>query len=109
MKTLKELVRDVQTAQNASNLTAVMRAAHEAGADLLALGIGTRAVNHHPVMRAWVSKIADLSGNYDGAYPSDELRLILEAPDSDADVRKSTAAALDVARDPHANGSHSIP
>ena len=82
MKTIKELARDVETAQNACNLSGILASAAEAIKDLRAAlpGLSTSALNLHPIMRAWSSKIADLTGNYDGSYPAEELRLILAAP-----------------------------
>lgn len=96
MKTIKELAREVAEIQNASNLSGVL---HGAAAAIVELrdalpGLSTGAYNRHPIMRAWSSKIADLSGNYMGNYPADELAMILAAPDSDEDVRRSTAAAI---------------
>ena len=99
MRTLKELAQESIDIQNACNLSGILHSAAEAIIELHALmpAASTSEINTHPIMRAWVSKICDMTGNYTGAYPADELRLIMEAPDSDEDVRRSTAAALALA------------
>ena len=98
MKTLKDLVQDVERAQNGCNLSGILHSAAAAIIELRAVmpSASTTTINNHPIMRAWSSKIADLSGNYDGAYPLEALRAILSAPDSDLDVKRSTAAAVNL-------------
>ena len=91
MKTLKDLARDVEEAQSACNLSGVLLSAHEAAAALLKILLITGEVNRHCIMRAWASKIADLTGNYDGAYPLEELRAILKAPDTAGDMAPGCA------------------
>lgn len=96
MKTIKELAHDAETVQNACNLSGILHGAADAMTELrrLAPGLSTGAYNHHPIMRAWAHKIADLSGLSVDGYPADELRAIIAAPDSDAAVKASTAANI---------------
>jgi len=80
-KTLSQLASDALMVQNACNLTAVLRSAHEAARTLLRHpdSTGTDWVNQHPVMVLYADKIASLtgcndiySGNFDRAYDACE-------------------------------------
>lgn len=84
MRTLKELAREAIDVQQASNLSGILLGAQRALVDLRALlpAASYNVVNTHPVMRAWVSKICDMTGNYTGAYPADELRAVVECPNT---------------------------
>jgi hypothetical protein len=72
---MRDLVKEAIDVQDACNLAGVLLGAHNAARELRALlpAADTGFINRHPVMRAWACKIADLSGNYDGAYPLEEL------------------------------------
>ena len=52
------------------------------------------SVNRHPIMRAWAHKIADFSGLDVSGYPFEELRLILAAPDTAADMYQPKTGAM---------------
>lgn len=77
-KTMAELLQDVERAQNGCNLSGILQSAAAAIKDLREIlpAADTGVINRHPIMRAWASKIADLSGNPDGAYPLAELNEI---------------------------------
>lgn len=95
MKTIKQLTREVEDVQNACNLSGVLHGAAAAAVSLRAVlpSMSTGGINRHPIMRAWAYKIGDLSGLFevDVKYPTDELRLLLEAPDTAQDLIDAAA------------------
>ncbi len=86
MKTIKELAQEAIDVQNACNLPGVLLSFHHASLNLRALmpAAGAGTIQAHPIMRAWCSKICDMTGNYSGAYPADELAELLKAPTAPA-------------------------
>ena len=77
MKTLQQLAREALDVQDASNLSGVAQSFAKAVLDLrstLREANGgnppdTREVNHHPIVRVWLSKLDSLAGGW-GGLPS---------------------------------------
>lgn len=58
---INERARQALAIQDACNGCAVARVLNEAMCELLALGLGTDAVNSHPTTQVLISKLADLA------------------------------------------------
>ena len=74
--------RDYQDAldvQNACNLSGVAHSLFEVCRRLRASGVtDTSAVNTHPIVRMYASKIGDLTGSWSGEWPFDAERICRE-------------------------------
>jgi len=65
-RTLQTLAREALRVQDACNLSGVVHSFARAISRLRALEptLGTDQINRHPIVVAWCSKVADLSGAY---------------------------------------------
>lgn len=77
MKTLQQLAREALDVQNACSLSGVSQSFAKAVLDLRAVlreanggnPPDTLTVNHHPIVRVWLSKLDSLAGGW-GSLPS---------------------------------------